>query len=355
MLTLNDREWKEFVFADIFDIQRGTALYKQYMEAGYTPYVSASANNNGISAYTAEANRRGNQISLAYDGSVGSTFYQPHPWFASEKIVSIELKDAHLNQHLALFLCFAISHQKSKYSYSYKWSVGIRMNRGKLLLPATSSGAPDYAFMEQYVREHKEIKKAEYIEYCKQKLVELGDVVDVPKLAEKEWGEFRIGSLCYVKRPSSRSKDDYEEGIVPFVASGSVNNGVLKFCKPKTDEVLDKAGCISVSPVDGSSFYQPYAFLGRGGAGSSVLMLYGDCFNFYTGLFISRMVSQTCSKYNYGHMANKDSIKRDRVILPVTNAGNPDYNYMEQYIKNLMLKKYNAYREYIVSIEQETL
>ena len=34
-------------------------------------------------------------------------------------------------------------------------------------------------------------------------------------------------------------------------------------------------------------------------------------------------------------------------MLPVNDAGNPDYEYMEQYIKNLMIKKYKEYIEYV--------
>ena len=106
------------------------------------------------------------------------------------------------------------------------------------------------------------------------------------KLNDREWCVFLIGDLFSVKRPPARNKDNYEVGDIPFVASGSVNNGVMKCCKPLEDEKLDEAGCITVSPVDGSAFYQPYPFLGRGGAGSSILMLYADNMNLYSGQFI---------------------------------------------------------------------
>ena len=134
-------------------------------------------------------------------------------------------------------------------------------------------------------------------------------------LNDRKWGIFLIGDLFCVKRPPARNKDNYEIGNVPFVASGSVNNGVMKCCKPLENEKLDKAGCITVSPVDGSAFYQPYPFLGRGGAGSSVLMLYTDNINLYSGQFIAKMISNTCAcKYTYGHMGNKDGIRRERII-----------------------------------------
>ena len=166
-------------------------------------------------------------------------------------------------------------------------------------------------------------------------------------LNDREWGVFLIGDLFSVKRPPARNKDDYELGDVPFVASGSVNNGVMKCCKPLEDEKLDEAGCITVSPVDGSAFYQPYSFLGRGGAGSSILMLYADNINLYSGQFIAKMISNTCAcKYTYGHMGNKDGIKRERIMLPVDENNHPDYQFMEDYAKELISKKREQYLDY---------
>lgn len=164
-------------------------------------------------------------------------------------------------------------------------------------------------------------------------------------LDELRWGQFHIGDIFSVERPSARSKDDYEEGDVPFVASGAINNGVMKCCKPKDNEKLDKP-CITVSPVDGSAFYQAYDFLGRGGAGSSVLLLRSDHNELLSGQFVSRMISQTCSKYTYGHMGNKESIKREIIQLPATDDDLPDYRYMTNYTNQkriALLEKYRVY------------
>lgn len=166
------------------------------------------------------------------------------------------------------------------------------------------------------------------------------------RLSEKEWGEFYIGDLFSVSRPKARNKDDYIYGDVPFVASGAVNNGVMKCCKGKENEVLDAGNCLTVSPVDGSTFYQPMDFLGRGGAGSSILMLRSDSIQPDFGQFIARAVQQTCSKYSYGHMGNKDSINRERVMLPVDDKGKPDYAYMTLYsteVRGRMLMKYKNF------------
>lgn len=169
-------------------------------------------------------------------------------------------------------------------------------------------------------------------------------------MESRDWSVFLIGDFFSVKRPPARNKDNYEIGKAPFVASGSVNNGVMKCCKPHEDEKMDDAGCITVSPVDGSAFYQPYSFLGRGGAGSSILMLYADNLNLYSGQFIAKMISNTCTcKYTYGHMGNKDGIKRERIMLPVDNNGKPNYKFMEECGRKMITKKYIQYLNFLES------
>lgn len=168
----------------------------------------------------------------------------------------------------------------------------------------------------------------------------------IERFDQKDWKCFHIGEIYSVSRPKARNKDEYGLGNIPFVASGSANNGVMKYCEPKGNETLDKGNCITVSPVDGSTFYQPIDFLGRGGAGSSILILRRNGETQETGMFIARLIQQTCSKYLYGHMGNKDSIIREQIMLPVTASGNPDYSYMAEYVKAQkieMLKKYKAY------------
>ncbi len=153
----------------------------------------------------------------------------------------------------------------------------------------------------------------------------------------KQWKEFIIKDLFTVKRPSARSQANYNDGDIPFVASGNFNNGVLKYLEPKKGEILDAGNCITVSPIDGSSFYQEDDFLGRGGAGSSIILLYNPNLNLYNGYFIATVIRTVCKKYAYSDMANKDTIGAEKIKLPVDETGNPDFSYMESYMKNLEL------------------
>ena len=358
-MKLSDREWKDFPVPYVFQkIQRGKRLKKADHISGIVPYVSSTANNNGVDGYieAIEGTRTfENCISLANSGSVGTAFYEPFVFVASDHVTS--LKRENTSQYVYLFLTAVLEQQGSNFNFNREIN-DLRIRKMRIMLPVNSNDEPDYQFMEDYMKELMVAKRKQYQEYVEQRLVKLGidDVKNTKRggysleLESKEWKIFIVGDLFSVKRPIARNKDQYENGNVPFVASGSGNNGVMKCCKPHKNEELDNTGCITVSPVDGSVFYHPYNFLGRGGAGSSILMLYADNINLYNGQFIAKMIANTCAcKYTYGHMGNKDSIKHERIMLPVNDNGEPNYEFMEDCGRRMMAKKYIQYLKYLES------
>lgn len=56
--------------------------------------------------------------------------------------------------------------------------------------------------------------------------------------------------------------------------------------------------------------------------------------------------SKFCSKYTYGHMGNKESIKREIIQLPTTDEYKPDYQYMASYSNQKRLALLEKYRVY---------
>ncbi len=156
------------------------------------------------------------------------------------------------------------------------------------------------------------------------------------RIDTSRWKTFRIGDLFAVSRPVARSQLKYKEGNVPFVASGNYNNGVVKWCEPSETDVLDKKGCITVSPLDGSSFYQPIDFLGRGGAGSAILLLRNDDLTEMNGLFMSTVLRAALTKFSYNDQINSQTILVQEIKLPVTANGKPDFAYMDLYMRKIV-------------------
>lgn len=163
-----------------------------------------------------------------------------------------------------------------------------------------------------------------------------------------EWKNFIINNLFTVKKPGNRSQLNYDDGDVPYVSSGNYNNGILKYVKPKDGEELDKGNCITISPVDGSTFYQEEDFLGRGGGGSSIIILYNDKLNKYCGYFIATVIRKVCSYYFFGDMGNSDTICKESILLPANKDGTPDFEYMTKYMQNIEQKE----KEHVVKLKK---
>jgi len=155
-LSLEDRKWEYFCLGDTkyFDIQRGASEYIKNMSPGDVPYVSTTQENNGITAYVAESNRKGNLITLAYDGSIGACFYQEEDFFASEKVVTIETVQYPLNKYVAMFLIQILKLESEMYSYGgRKWTVEKQLKETMIKLPVREGeNEPDYRFMEDYIK-----------------------------------------------------------------------------------------------------------------------------------------------------------------------------------------------------------
>lgn len=156
------------------------------------------------------------------------------------------------------------------------------------------------------------------------------------KIDSSSWKEFVIGNLFEIKRPSSRSQINYENGEIPFVSTSDFNNGIIKYCCPKLNELLDKGNCITVSPLDGSAFYQENNFLGRGGAGSAIILLYNENLNRENGLYISTVIRKILRKYSYNNQLSSSVIENEKLLLP-QKAEEPDWVFMKNYIINLQL------------------
>lgn len=57
-------------------------------------------------------------------------------------------------------------------------------------------------------------------------------------------------------------------------------------------------------------------------------------------MFLITLFNFHSEKFSYGNSANPSYIERLIIKLPVDSNGNPDWKYMEDYIKSLPYSKY---------------
>ncbi|MBR2833852.1 MAG: restriction endonuclease subunit S [Bacilli bacterium] len=328
MNKININNWKEFNLCDLFDVCLSSDdLQPGKLNDGEYPLISSGKTNNGIAMYIEKQEKanifKGNSITI---DMFGKCFYQEKDYYCvSHGRVNILIPKFSINRNIGLYIaCLIEKSILDKYSFTVMCSSSL-LKKEKIKLPVNDMNEPDWVYMERYMEKKERIARLslQMLKSCHNK----------PNICETtEWASFKIGDIFEIKRPAARSQANYEEGDIPFVASGNYNNGIIKYLKPKLGEVLDKGNCISVSPVDGSAFYQKKDFLGRGGAGSSIILLYNDNINENNGCFIASIIRKVCSKYMYGDMGNKESIKNEIIMLPAIDDNNPDYEFMSQYI-----------------------
>ncbi|EBH1519331.1 type II restriction endonuclease subunit S [Salmonella enterica subsp. enterica serovar Pensacola] len=145
---LADKKWQEFPLTSVFEsIQRGKRLKKNDHTEGRIPYISSTSLNNGIDCFI--GNTEGvrifrNCLTLANSGSVGSTFFQPFTFIASDHVTKLENKT--FDKYIYLFLAAVISGISEKYGFNREIN-DLRIKKEKILLPVNQKDEPDYIFM----------------------------------------------------------------------------------------------------------------------------------------------------------------------------------------------------------------
>lgn len=156
MLNLNDREWKPFFLTELFPvIQRGKRLKSENHIPGEMPYVSSSALCNGVDNFVSNTEKVrifSDCISLANSGSVGSSFYEPFSFVASDHVT--HLKNEKYNKYHYLFIASIMNRLSQKYNFNREINDN-RISREKIMLPIDTKGNLDLDFMEQYIKERE--------------------------------------------------------------------------------------------------------------------------------------------------------------------------------------------------------
>ena len=170
-LFLDSRNWEAFFIEDVAEIISGRDIYEKERLDGLVPYITATANNNGIGYFVANNNEtlESGCLSVNRNGSVGYCFY--HPYKALFGNDTRKLRPKKNNRYIALFISMCITKQREKYGYGYKMGTG-RLKRQRILLPVDTNNNPDWAFMEAYMKQkEQQILKPTIYKLCKKLIV----------------------------------------------------------------------------------------------------------------------------------------------------------------------------------------
>lgn len=340
-MTWTDVDWKVFSLTEIFvEIQRGKRLKKDDHIDGVIPYASSTSLNNGIDGFIGNTNGGvrsfANCLTIANSGSVGSTFFQPFRVIASDHVTKLENKQ--FNKYTYLFLATMISRVSEKYGFNREIN-DQRIKKEKILLPVNSKGNPDYAFMERYMKQ-KEIKLLASYEHFISSREWSGNVESKIK-----WKEFKLTEIFDFVKGDQNNMASIMSGSIPLVSAKKSDNGYKSFVS-KSKKLYKENSLTLNNDGDGGagiSYYQPTAYL----LDSHVTALYPKTeLSKFTLLYISRSITAQRAKFGHGYSINNQRLKVFKLMLPAKENGEPDYLYMESYMKGLECEKLREYLDY---------
>lgn len=355
MQSLNEKK------RDIFEVVGEKGLFsveKQSIKlserdlsgTGQIPVFSSQTSNNGVMGFT-------NKVAdffvkdtpaLIFGDHTKSMDISNHSFCAADNVKV--LRPHNIPFDALFYVSRAWKKRIPDMGYARHWRKAKKVG---IELPVTDSGEPDYAYMAEYVQQKRDAMLAKYRAYVKARIAELGEVAEIPALDEKEWKPFSIVDLFSSIIPGKGKGLNHLKKVcadgVNYIGATNRNNGVLCYVEEDTYSrpMILEGNCIGfIKNGDGSAgfaIYKAEQFIST----SDVLYGYADWLNKFTGLFFVVAQDMIEHKYSHGYKRNKEHLAGDKVMLPVTDSSEPDYEYMEQYAKNMMLRKYRQYLAYL--------
>lgn len=299
---------------EVFKTEYGNSLALSDMNEGNIPFIARGSKNNGVSSYVAKLSDiksfKEHAITVALSGSVLESFYQEVPFYTGYHIkVLVPLKE--LTKTEMLIYCSFITANKYRYNY------GRQANK---TLESIKIPHPD------------EIRKIANNFKAPTKPSKEPKNSSILNLADRKWDWFVYKDIFNIKKGKRVVKSETEEGKTPFVGAIDSNNGVSHYI---SRDPIFKGNSITIN-YDGNgvaeSYYQkdPYWAL------DSVNVIYPKFhFNVFVAMFLTTLTKREKYRFSYGRKWHKARMEESRIKLPVDSEGDPDWQFMEDYIKSL--------------------
>jgi hypothetical protein len=300
--------------SELFTLHQGNSFELINMEVDRRSeinFVARTGENNGVTAKIKAVDTippfPAGYITVALGGSVLSSFVQYKPFYTGFHVMALEPKKK-MRLEEKLFYCHCIKMNAYRYRYGRQANKTLK----DIKLPELPDWIKKYTI--DYSRIETKIEKKEL------------------PLNAAAWARFRIGALFDVGGTKTTARDALERygcGPYPYVTTQSSNNGVNGFYNYYTETgnvlVIDSA-------VAGYCSYQEKNF-----SASDHVEKLTPKFNLnkYTGLFLVSLINKEGYRYNYGRKCNQVQIKNTIIKLPADKNGEPDWQFMENYIKAL--------------------
>lgn len=310
--------------SEIFEVTYGTKFdfnkmnISNHEDENYINFVSRTSKNNGVKCKVAKYQNRepleAGLITVTLGGTyLLSSFVQPEPFYTAQNVAVLKAR-TNLSLNEKIYYCVCIRANRFRYG-----AFGREANRTLRDLEV-----PDVKDIPSWVYDLDLSKYKHAKEPYTLSAVKINNEI-------KNWKWFTYEELFEVKKGKRLTKANMVPGKTPYIGAISGNNGVSDYIGQPW---MHKGNTITVN-YDGSvgeAFYQPRNFI----CSDAVNVLYPKFeLNVYIAMYLITLIRKEKYRYNYGRKWHLERMRASKIKLPVTAQGEPDWSYMENYIKSL--------------------
>lgn len=336
---MDTSSWKTININKIFDISYGNKLdmCKMTPDEDGIPFVTRTATNNGVGGLVEPIDGvtpyPAGSLSIALGGSIGSTFLQTKEFYTSQNVAVLQPK-SNLESGILLFLARLIEKECSKRFVAFGRELNKHIKRDfTIKLPLIEKDKPNWPLITSIVKDQiipQLPKKAQRV--WLQKYDTTPQKQENMRLNTQDWKWFNYTDLFMIsgsKTTPIEELETYGKGKYPYVTTQAVNNGVEGYYNYCTE----KGGVLTVdSAVLGFCSYQENDF-----SASDHVEVLTPLFemNRYIAIFLVTLINKEQYRYSYGRKCSQIKLRNSKIKLPATPSGEPDWKFMENYIKSL--------------------
>lgn len=354
---------KEFLYSDLFKLlpQAFKVSKLEFNEHGKTPAYSSDTRNNGCLGYVDREPlyyvTEDCPVYLVF-GDHTKTMDIVHKSFCVMDNVKVLLPIIKMSDQVLLFITTVWKKSIPDLGYARHWSVA---KIAKISLPVVEHADPnheytvddiDWQYMEDRIKELEEDRIKELEAYLKATNLDDYELTDEDKkilsLSRKSalnknssletdckngqvrFKEFLLGDLFSSSTGDVdlQQKDINGKGVF-FINSGVDNHGI----KGKTDR---KAKIFPANTITidfwGNAYYRDFEY--KMATHNHVFSLTGKIIkNRLVGLYLIGRLAKLPTLFSYNNMATWNKLRMLTITLPVTSDSEPDFDYMERYIR----------------------
>ncbi|WP_394951566.1 restriction endonuclease subunit S [uncultured Helicobacter sp.] len=350
--------WQEFRIGDLFEIYTGRDVIISKAKDGDIPLISHQNTNNGVVKYIEKLDDRilfNHKITISLaDRGVFCAFSQNQDFHIGTRVKALVFKNQNITKEIRLFFVVVINVLQIKFT-EYSKNATDKLPDLFIRLPIDSKGQPDFAFMENFIKNieqehsHKLLKyyKAlqtstlttngggvlsfeleEYLSFCKNK------TNICRKTTEIQWKKFTFDSIFTYERGKRYKKADHTSGEIPYISSSAFNNGIDNHVSPPPYmKIYANKLTLANSGSVGTCFYHPYSFVASDHC--MVIWLKSRELNQQIALFLRAIFEKLKPKYAFDKEINNTRLRAEKFLLPTYTNGEIAFDFIESFIKAL--------------------